>query len=86
MGLVKLNKEYTCQITFGIEGKAIINRLVKFNSKDDAYIYVDVMDAIHRNALEELDGVSCAPEAYAKMLDAMRQYRPSELPGYVYLD
>lgn len=86
MGLVKLNKEYTCQVTFGIEGKYIINRLAKFNSKDDAFIFVDVMDTIHRNVLEELEGVSCDPEAYAKMLDAMRQYRPSDLPGHIYLD
>ena len=35
---------YTCQVTFGIEGKAIINRLVKFNSKDDAFIFVEAMD------------------------------------------
>ena len=77
---------YTCQVTFGIEGKAIINRLAKFNSKDDAFIFVEAMDAIQRNALEELEGVSCEPEAYAKMLDAMLQYRPSELPGHIYLD
>lgn len=64
----------------------MMTRLAKFNSKDDAFIFVDAMDTIHRNALEELEGVSCDPDAYAKMLDAMRQYRPSELPRYIYLD
>lgn len=81
-----MSSEYTFRITFGIEGKLMMTRLAKFNSKDDAFIFVDAMDAIHRNALEELEGVSCDPEAYAKMLDAMRQYRPSELPGHIYLD
>lgn len=81
-----MSDEYTCQISFGIEGKVMMTRLAKFNSKDDAFIFVDVMDTIHRNALEELEGVSCDPEAYAKMLDAMRQYRPSDLPGHIYID
>lgn len=81
-----MSSEYTFRITFGIEGKLMMTRLAKFNSKDDAFIFVDAMDAIHRNALEELEGVSCDHDAYAKMLDAMRQYRPSELPGYIYLD
>lgn len=54
--------------------------------KVGTFIFVDAKDVIHRNALEELQGVSCDPEAYAKMLDAMRQYRPSELPGHIYLD
>ncbi len=81
-----MSNEYTCQITFGIEGKAIINRLVKFNSKDDAFIFVDAMDAIHRNALKKLKSVSCDPEAYAKMLYAMRKYRTIDLPEHIYLD
>lgn len=81
-----MSNEYTCQITFGIEGKVLMTRLAKFNSKDDAFIFVDAMDTIHRNALEELEGVSCDPDAYAKMLDAMLQYRPSELPEHIYLD
>lgn len=40
--------------------------------KVGTFIFVDAKDVIHRNALEELQGVSCDPEAYAKMLDAMR--------------
>ena len=81
-----MSNEYTFRITFGIEEKLMMTRLAKFNSKDDTFIFVEAMDAIHRNALEELEGVSCDPEAYAKMLDAMRQYRPSDLPGHIYLD
>lgn len=43
---------YTCQVTFGIEGKAIINRLAKFNSKDDACVLPVKCDTLRQNATE----------------------------------